>query len=136
MFFSWLATCVRLWGSSTAANALWAISKSECTEPMLCTHCLPVADSNESENCLQLCPVRVEWYGWNGVHQASVATLLTRSPSASVSAGKRRTLATVASFGLKPCWAACFHMVLKSGGIGALVNSVAPARLKFPIMFV
>src|SRR5205823_13578924 len=136
MFFGWLATWVRLCGSSTAANALWAISKSECTEPMLCTHCLPVADSNESANCLQLCAVRVEWYWWNRVHQASVATLVARAPSDSVSAGKRRTLATVASFGVKPCWVACFHMVLKSGGIGALVKRVAPARLKFPIMFV
>ena len=101
---------------------------------MLCTHCLPVADSKASANCLQVWPVRLEWYGWNGVHHASVATLLTRSPSASVSAGNRRTLATVASFGLNPCCAACFHIVLKSGGMGALVNSCAPARLKFPIM--
>src|SRR5438067_11260147 len=101
---------------------------------MLWTHCLPVDDSTASANCLQLCPVSVEWYGWYGVHQASVATLLTRSPSASVSAGKSRTLATVASFGLNPCCAACFHIVLKSGGIGAFVKSWAPARLKFAIM--
>src|SRR2546427_2427873 len=114
MFLSWVATAVWVWGSSTAVKALWAISESECTDPMLCTHCLPVDDSKASANCLQVWPVRVELYGWNGVHQASVATLLTRSPIASVSAGKRRTLATVASFGLKPACADCFHIVLKS----------------------
>src|SRR5258708_31604801 len=134
MLLSWVATAVWLCGSSTAVNALWAISKSECTDPMLCTHCLPVVDSNASANCLQVCPVSVELYGWYGVHQASVATLLTRSPMASVSSGKSRTLATVASFGLKPAWAACFHIVLKSGGIGALVKSCAFLLLKLAIM--
>ena len=59
----------------------------------------------------------------NGPHHESVATLLTRSPSATVSAGNSSTLATVASLGLKPCWAACFQNVLKSGGSGALLNS-------------
>src|ERR1700738_2279428 len=53
---------------------------------------------------------------------------------ASVSAGKSRTLATVASFGLKPAWDACFHIVLKSGGVGALVNSCAPLLLKVAIL--
>src|SRR5712692_4695933 len=134
MVLSCVATAVRLCGSSTAVNALWAISKRECTDPMLCTHCLPVDASKASANCLAVCPVSVEEYGWYGVHQASVATLLTRSPMASVSAGKSRTLATVASFGLKPATAACFHMLLKSGGIGALVNSDAPLLLKLAIM--
>src|SRR2546430_14265076 len=100
MFLSWVATAVRLRGSSTAVNALCAISKSECTDPMLCTHCLPVDDSKASANCRQVCPVSVEEEGWQGVHQASVATLLTRAPPATASAGNNRTLATVASFGL------------------------------------
>src|SRR5487761_1297229 len=39
--------------------------------------------------------------------------LMTRSPRAVVSAGNRRTLATVASFGLKPCCTACFQKALK-----------------------
>src|SRR5438132_8743573 len=134
MFLSWVATAVWLCGSSTAVKALWAISKSECTDPMLCTHCLPVVDSNASANCLQVWPVSVELEGWYGVHQASVATLLTRSPMASVSAGNRRTLATVASFGLKPACEACFHIWLKSGGMGALVNSCAFLLLKLEIM--
>src|ERR1700682_3263566 len=134
MVLSCVATAVWLCGSSTAVNALWAISKSECTDPMLCTHCFPVDDSKASANCLQLWPVCVAVWGWYGAHQASVATLLTRSPIASVSAGKSRTLATVASFGLKPAWDACFHMVLKSGGIGALVKSCAPLLLKLAIM--
>src|SRR5216684_3598433 len=134
MFLSCVATAVRLCGSSTAENALWAISKREWTDPMLCTHCLPVDDSKAAANCFAVCPVSVEEYGWYGVHQASVATLLTRSPMASVSAGNSRTLATVASFGLKPAVAACFHIVLKSGGIGAFVNRLAPALLNFEIM--
>ena len=70
----------------------------------------------------------------NGPHQQSVAMLLTRSPSASVSAGKRRTLATVASFGLNPCWAACFQNVLKSGGSGALMKISTFAVLNFEII--
>ena len=58
-----------------------------------------------------------------GPHHESVAMLLTSGPSAWVSAGNSSTLATVASFGLKPCWEACFQNVLKSGGSGQLLNS-------------
>ena len=64
-----------------------------------------------------------DFHGMLGVHQASVATLLTRLPSALTSDGNSSTLATVASFGLKPCWAACFHITLKSGGSGTLVKN-------------
>jgi hypothetical protein len=70
----------------------------------------------------------------NGPHQQSVAMLLTRSPSASVSAGKSRTFATVASFGLNPCWAACFQNVLNSGGSGALMKIWASACLNCEII--
>jgi hypothetical protein len=43
-------------------------------------------------------------------------------------------LATVASFGLKPCWADCFHMVAKSGGSGTLVKKSALADLNWEII--
>ena len=41
-----------------------------------------------------------DFHGMLGVHQASVAMLLTRLPSALTSDGNSSTLATVASFGL------------------------------------
>ena len=69
-----------------------------------------------------------------GPHQESVATLLTSGPSASVSAGNSSTLATVASFGLKPCWSACFQNVLKSGGSGTLVKNSQLLDLNLPII--
>ena len=43
-------------------------------------------------------------------------------------------MATVASFGLKPCWRDCFHMVEKSGGSGTLVKKSAPELLKLEII--
>ena len=83
---------------------------------------------------LAVSPVSEDLYGMYGPHQESVAMLLTRSPSASVSAGNSSTLATVASFGLKPCWAACFQNVLKSGGSGALVKNSRPWLLNLLII--
>ena len=44
------------------------------------------------------------------------------------------TVNTVASFGLKPCCADCFHMVAKSGGSGTLVNQSAPEFLNWVII--
>ena len=60
--------------------------------------------------------------------------LLTSGPSATVSAGNSRTLATVASLGFQPCWLACFQKVLKSGGIGQLLKYWAFAFLNFEII--
>src|SRR5262249_36051018 len=88
-----------------------------------CTHSLPEAEVNPSASALALCPSSEDLYGTYGLHHASVATLLTSGPSATVSAGNSSTLATVASLGLKPCCEACFQNVLKSGGSGALLNT-------------
>ncbi len=43
-------------------------------------------------------------------------------------------MATVASFGLKPCCTACFHMTAKSGGSGTLVKKSALADLNWEII--
>src|SRR5215472_6709835 len=68
-------------------------------------------------------PSSEDLYGMYGPHHESVAMLLTSvGPSATQSAGNSRTLATVASFGLKPCCEACFQNVLKSGGSGQLLK--------------
>ena len=69
-----------------------------------------------------------------GPHHESVATLLTSAPSATVSAGKSSTLATVASLGFQPCCDACFQKVLKSGGSGALLNTSQCLLLNLLIM--
>ena len=69
-----------------------------------------------------------------GPHQESVAMLLTSGPSATVSAGKSSTLATVAIFGLKPCCDACFQKVLKSGGSGQLLKTSACLLLNSEII--
>src|SRR6266853_2808404 len=97
---------------------------------MDCTHYLPVAAWYPAASALADCPSSDEVYGMYGPHHESVATLLTSGPSAAVSAGNSSTLATVASFGLKPCWAACFQKALKSGGSGQLLNSSQCLDLK------
>src|SRR5690242_19553942 len=102
-------------------------------EPSACVHCLPVSLVKPSASCLAVIPVSADRYGNAGLHQQSVATLLTSEPSASASLGNSSTLATVASLGRYPCWAACFQNVLKSGGSGVVVNSSAPPRLKVAI---
>src|SRR5205814_9544144 len=130
------ATAARSCGSDTAVNAFCAISNSEYVEPSVCSHCLPLADWYASASSLAFIPVSDDSYGMYGPHHESVATLLTRSPSASVSAGNSSTFATVASFGLNPCCAACFHVVFKSGGIGALVNPLHRLALNLLIIAV
>jgi hypothetical protein len=64
-------------------------------------------------------------YGANGDHQLYVAMLFTSDPSALTSAGNSSTLATVANLGLKPCPAASFQNVLKSGGSGTFTENLA-----------
>src|SRR5215471_5206646 len=102
-------------------------------EPSACVHCLPVSLVKPSASCLAVMPVSADLYGNAGLHQQSVATLLTSEPSASASLGNSSTLATVASLGRYPCWAACFQNVLKSGGSGVVVNSSALPFLKVAI---
>src|SRR6516164_11655640 len=101
---------------------------------MLEFHCPLVADSNSLASCWQVSPVKEDFHGSDGAHQASVATLYARLPSAYASGGNSSTLATVASFGLKPCCADCFHMVAKSGGSGTLVKKSAPDDLNWEII--
>src|ERR1700756_2686259 len=101
---------------------------------MLEFHCPCPEDSYSSANCWHVSPVNEEVHGSDGAHQASVATLFTRSPSAYASGGNSSTLATVASFGLKPCCTDCFHMVAKSGGSGTLVKKSAPTDLNWEII--
>ncbi len=60
--------------------------------------------------------------------------LYTSEPIAYASVGNSSTFATVASFGLKPCCADCFHMVAKSGGSGTLVKKSALAALNWEII--
>src|SRR6266568_5150124 len=101
---------------------------------MDCTHWFPVAAWYPVASALADCPSSDEVYGMYGPHHESVATLLTSGPSATVSAGNSSTLATVASFGLKPCWEACFQKALKSGGSGALLNTSQCLDLNFAII--
>src|SRR5262245_31617568 len=136
MLFSCVATSVLLCGSETAVSAFCAISNREYVEPSVCSHCLPEACWYASARSLAVSPVSEDLYGMYGPHHESVAMLLTRSPRASVSAGKSSTFATVASLGLYPCCAACFHMVLKSGGIGALMKMSHFSLLNFEIIAV
>src|ERR1700756_2039619 len=79
-------------------------------------------------------PVNDECHGSDGTHQLSVATLYTSLPMAYASLGNSSTFATVASFGLYPCWRACFHIVAKSGGSGTLVKKSAPEFLNCAII--
>src|SRR6202011_2000943 len=101
---------------------------------MLEFHCPLVVVSKSVAICWQVSPVNDDVHGSDGAHQASVATLFTRLQSAEASVGKNSTLATVASFGLKPCCTDCFHMVAKSGGSGTLVKKSAPADLNAEII--
>src|ERR1022692_3662898 len=101
---------------------------------MDCTHCWPVDEVYAAASALADWPVSEDLYGMYGPHHESVATLLTSGPSATVSAGKSSTFATVASFGLKPCWDACFQKALKSGGSGALLYSSQCLLLNVPII--
>ena len=71
--------------------------------------------------------------GWRGVHQTSVDMPSPRSPRASTERGNRSALPTVAIFGLKPCWAACFQNVVQSGGMGTPVTISTFSFLKVEI---
>ena len=84
----------------------------------------------EGQRALQSHPVSADLYGANGDHQLSVAMLFTSDPSAFTSAGNSSTLATVASLGLKPCSAASFQNVLKSGGSGTFTKISQSCDLK------
>src|ERR1039458_4289396 len=90
--------------------------------------------SYSAASCWHVSPVNEEVHGIVGTHQVSVATFSTSEPSAEAAGGKSSTLATVASFGLKPCWADCFHMVAKSGGSGTLVKKSAFSDLSAEII--
>src|SRR5580693_4875517 len=93
-----------------------------------------VVVSKSLASCWHVSPVNDDFHGNDGAHHASVATLYASGPSAYASGGKSSTFATVASFGLKPCWADCFHMVAKSGGSGTLVKKSAPSDLNWEII--
>src|SRR5215469_13347209 len=97
-------------------------------------HCPLVADSKSLAICWQVSPVKDDVHGSDGVHHASVATLYAAGPSAYASGGNSSTLATVASFGLKPCWIDWCHIVAKSGGSGTLVKKSAPDALNAEII--
>src|SRR5215469_18294567 len=101
---------------------------------MLEFHCPLVAASNSLAICWHVSPVNVDVQGSVGVHHASVATLYASGPSAYASDGNSKTLATVASFGLKPCWIDWCHMIAKSGGSGTLVKKSAPVALNWEII--
>src|ERR1700730_328275 len=133
MCFSLSATSFRSRGSLAERRACTAISNSEYTEPSAWVHCEPVLVAKSSANCFAVVPSNVDLYGLNGLHHTSVAMLLDSAPRATASLGNSITFATVASFGFKPCCAACFQYVWKSGGIGAQVNSSAPDDLNLAI---
>src|ERR1700679_3378054 len=94
----------------------------------------PWLASNSLAICWQVSPVKEDFHGRVGAHQASVATLYASGPGAEAAGGNSSTLATVASFGLKPCWTDCFHMVAKSGGSGTLVKKSACCDLNWEII--
>src|SRR5215467_6958247 len=101
---------------------------------MLEFHCPLVVASKSLAICWHVSPVNDDFHGSEGVHHASVATLYASEPSAYASGGKSSTLATVASVGLNPCCADCFHIVAKSGGNGTLVKKSALAALNWEII--
>ena len=88
---------------------------------MLEFHCPWLRPSYSLAICWQVSPVNDEVHGRLGaqgvggdvVHQGAERVGVGRNSS---------TLATVASFGLKPCCTDCFHIVAKSGGSGTLVK--------------
>src|ERR1700683_708884 len=101
---------------------------------MLAFHCPLPAVSYSFAICWQVSPVNGEVHGSVGTHQVSVATLYTSEPIEYASVGNSSTLATVASFGRKPCWIDCFHMAAKSGGSGTFVKKSALSALNWAII--
>src|SRR3972149_1630148 len=87
-----------------------------------CPHCFLVSLVYSAAKEPAVAPVREDLNGCFGLHQTSVDMPSPRSPSASTDRGKRSALPIEATFGLKPCCAACFQNVVQSGGIGTPVT--------------
>src|SRR4029077_12763728 len=85
------------------------------------------------QSSLALCPVNPDLNGWLGDHQISQESPSARLPRAATDAGKRSAFPTVTTLGLKPCCAAWFQKVAKSGGVSTPVTISTPAFLNAEI---
>ncbi len=102
--------------SETRPITFAATSNSEWTKPIGCVHGRPVLAVKSAARSAELWPVdgRLERMrgrppDFRGQVVAGIAQRLDRLRN-------RMAFATVAAFGLKPCWRAWFQKVVKSGG--------------------
>src|SRR5215510_2007171 len=91
-------------------------------KPSGCVHCFLVSFVYCAARSAAEAPVSDDLKGCRGDHQISVDMPSPRSPRASTERGKSNALPIDATFGRKPCWAACFQNVVQSGGMGTPVT--------------
>src|SRR4029453_10678951 len=116
----------RLRASRPTSNSAWM-------KPSGCVHCFLVSRVYSAAKADAVAPVSEDLKGCWGDHHTSVDMPSPRSPRASTDRGKRRAFPMLATFGRKPCCAACFQNVVQSGGMGTPVTISTFSRLNAEI---